>query len=62
MFLQQHVDDILALANVVKIWPVIASRPGTPIDTTKPRGFEIEAGQAQEILFPNGYGPWRTSL
>ena len=31
MFLQQqHVDDILALANVVKIWPVIASRPGTP--------------------------------
>ena len=55
MFLQeQHVDDILALPNVVKVWPVIASRPGSSIDSTKPASLlEIEAGQAQEILFPN---------
>ncbi|MDA8819777.1 signal peptidase I [Schleiferiaceae bacterium] len=55
MFLQQqHVDQILALPNVVRIWPVIANRPGTPVDTTKPSGLlQIEEGQAQEILFPN---------
>jgi signal peptidase I len=55
MFLQeQHVDDILALPNVVKVWPVIASRPRSSIDSTKPASLlEIEAGQAQEILFPN---------
>ena len=55
MFLQeQHVDDIKALPNVVDVWPIIANRPGTASDSTKPQGLlEIEEGQAQEILFPN---------
>ena len=55
MFLQeQHVDNIKALPNVVDVWPIIANRPGTASDSTKPQGLlEIEEGQAQEILFPN---------
>ena len=55
MFLQErHVEEIEALPNVVQVWPIVADRPGTPVDTTLPEGLlAIQAGQSEEILFPN---------
>jgi signal peptidase I len=55
MFLQsRHVEAISALENVKKVWPIVAQRPGTPLDSTLPQGLiDIQLGQAEEILFPN---------
>ena len=55
MFLQaQHVDDIENLPHVIKVWPVVANRPGTTADTSLPQGLvDLQNGQAEEILFPN---------
>ena len=55
MFLQaQHVDDIENLPNVIKVWPVVANRPGSIADSTLPQGLvDLQNGQAEEILFPN---------
>ncbi len=55
MFLQErHVDAIKSLPAVKFLWPISAERPGTAIDSTLPPGLiQIQAGQAEEILFPN---------
>ena len=55
MFLQsRHVEAISALENVKKVWPIVAQRPGTPIDSMLPQGLiDLQLGQAEEILFPN---------
>mgnify|MGYP000161311345 FL=1 len=55
MFLQErHVDAIKSLPAVKSLWPISAERPGTAIDSTLPPGLlQIQAGQAEEILFPN---------
>ena len=55
MFLQsRHIEAISALENVKKVWPIVAQRPGTPIDSKLPQGLiDLQLGQAEEILFPN---------
>ena len=55
MFLQErHVDAIKSLPSVKALWPISAERPGTAADSTLPAGLlQIQAGQAEEILFPN---------
>ena len=55
MFLQsRHIEAISALENVKEVWPIVAQRPGTPIDSKLPQGLiDIQSGQAEEILFPN---------
>ena len=55
MFMQaRHVETMQSLENVKNVWPIVADRPGTAVDTTLPDGLiQIQKDQAANILFPN---------
>lgn len=56
IFLQENlINEFKSLRNVEEIWPVIASRPGTAVDTALPkRLIQIQRREAEgSLLFPN---------